>query len=83
MTTRFGQLERAYAQCPVGSALLFNGKMNHRGTGNASQADRPCIYTVYHKQWYALLAGASTPHTTRSGTHSMYNHGVLSLSLRQ
>ena len=37
---------------PLGSALLFNGKINHRGTSNASQRDRPAIYTVYHKLWY-------------------------------
>ncbi len=37
---------------PLGSALLFNGKCNHRGTANNSTADRPAIYTVYHKMWY-------------------------------
>jgi ectoine hydroxylase-related dioxygenase (phytanoyl-CoA dioxygenase family) len=38
--------------CPLGSALLFNGKIHHRGTENKSARDRPCIYSVYHKKWY-------------------------------
>ena len=37
---------------PLGSALVFNGKMNHRGTGNPSSEDRPVIYRVFHKRWY-------------------------------
>jgi ectoine hydroxylase-related dioxygenase (phytanoyl-CoA dioxygenase family) len=36
----------------LGNALVFNGKINHRGTANGSNADRPVIYRVFHKQWY-------------------------------
>merc|ERR1712217_164528 len=48
----FGLLETAQVRCPVGSAVLFNGKINPRGRGNASKVGRPPIYTVYHKRWY-------------------------------
>ena len=40
------------ATVPLGSAIVFDGKMNHRGKGNGSDEERPCIYQVYHKQWY-------------------------------
>ena len=50
----------AFPQCtvesvgeiPLGSALLFNGKCNHRGVANRSKQDRPAIYSVFHKLWY-------------------------------
>mmetsp|Transcript_67917 Transcript_67917/g.136666 ORF Transcript_67917/g.136666 Transcript_67917/m.136666 type:complete len:287 (+) Transcript_67917:66-926(+) len=48
----FEGLKRAEVCVPVGSALLFNGKINHRGNGNRSDSDRPVIYSVYHKLWY-------------------------------
>ena len=48
----FDQCERTFATCPLGSALLFNGKINHRGTGNPSSEDRPVLYLVFHKRWY-------------------------------
>lgn len=35
-----------------GDALIFNGKINHRGTGNRSKADKAVSYTVIHKLWY-------------------------------
>ena len=41
-----------YACAPLGSALVFNGKANHRGSANSSAEDRPVIYQVYHKMWY-------------------------------
>ena len=41
-----------YAECPLGSALFFNGKLNHRGSANPSKEDRPVIYQIYHKLWY-------------------------------
>ena len=41
-----------YACAPLGSALVFNGKTNHRGSANRSTADRPVIYQVWHKMWY-------------------------------
>jgi len=51
-TDKFNELEINKATCKIGDALLFNGKMNHRGTGNDSKADRPVIYIVHHKEWY-------------------------------
>ena len=48
----FNSLEQAQAEVPLGSALLFNGKCNHRGKANNSSEDRPVIYTVIHKLWY-------------------------------
>ena len=44
----------ALRQCnvPLGSAIIFDGKINHRGKGNNSNEERPCIYQVYHKRWY-------------------------------
>ncbi len=50
--TEFSKLPAAQAEVPLGSALLFNGKANHRGKANRSAQDRPVIYTVYHKLWY-------------------------------
>lgn len=52
LSSEFEGLERAEVCVPVGSALLFNGKINHRGNGNRSDSDRPVIYSVYHKLWY-------------------------------
>ena len=48
----YDSLEKAKSGCPLGSALVFNGKLNHRGTANKSSEDRPVIYRVYHKRWY-------------------------------
>ena len=36
----------------AGSALCFNGKINHRGTGNRSNASKAALYAVHHKLWY-------------------------------
>lgn len=35
-----------------GDAIIFNGKINHRGRGNQSKQERPVIYNVYYKPWY-------------------------------
>ncbi|GMH60738.1 hypothetical protein TrST_g10585 [Triparma strigata] len=49
----FEGLEEAEVCCPLGSAVLFNGKINHRGKGNRSEKDdRAVVYAVYHKEWY-------------------------------
>jgi ectoine hydroxylase-related dioxygenase (phytanoyl-CoA dioxygenase family) len=49
----YDKLERACSPTVnLGSALVFNGKLNHRGTANHSSEDRPVIYRVYHKRWY-------------------------------
>lgn len=37
---------------PLGSALLFKGKLYHRGMPNTSGVDRPVVYQMYHKKWY-------------------------------
>lgn len=39
-------------EVPLGSALIFNGKINHRGKANGSEKERPALYLVYHKKWY-------------------------------
>jgi ectoine hydroxylase-related dioxygenase (phytanoyl-CoA dioxygenase family) len=39
-------------EVPLGSALVFNGKISHRGKANFSDRDRPALYLVYHKKWY-------------------------------
>jgi len=51
-SSTFHLLERERCEVPLGSALLFNGKINHRGMNNDSPNDRPVIYKVYHKLWY-------------------------------
>lgn len=49
----YDQCEREYSPTvELGSALVFNGKLNHRGTANPSSEDRPVIYRIYHKRWY-------------------------------
>ena len=48
----FGDLPLVQAKVPLGSAIVFDGKINHRGKGNGSDEERPCIYQVYHKRWY-------------------------------
>jgi len=50
--SKFDHLELARAEVPIGSALLFNGKANHRGGANNSSHERPVLYKVYHKRWY-------------------------------
>ena len=45
-----GSLE--YVCAPLGSAVVFNGKLYHRGSANTSDADRPVIYQIWHKMWY-------------------------------
>jgi len=51
-STEFHKLKLHSQEVPLGSALLFNGKCNHRGKKNNSNRNRPCIYNVYHKTWY-------------------------------
>jgi len=48
----FDRCEPVQLEVPLGSALIFNGKINHRGKGNRSDTDRPALYIVYHKKWY-------------------------------
>lgn len=56
-THKLSASEFAHSPCrqvevPLGSALVFNGKINHRGKANHSDAPRPALYLVYHKKWY-------------------------------
>lgn len=51
-SSEFGHCTTAQVEVPLGSALVFNGKINHRGRGNSSLQDRPALYIVYHKKWY-------------------------------
>ena len=48
----FDTCSKCQVEVPLGSALVFNGKMNHRGRANRSEEDRPALYLVYHKKWY-------------------------------
>jgi hypothetical protein len=48
----FDKCQPMQRKVPLGSALVFNGKINHRGRANASDEDRPTLYIVYHKKWY-------------------------------
>lgn len=38
--------------CAAGSALLFDYRVFHRGAGNSTPEDRPCLYFVYAKPWF-------------------------------
>ncbi len=43
---------KCQTEVPLGSALIFNGKIIHRGKANHSLEDRPALYIVFHKKWY-------------------------------
>ena len=36
----------------LGSALLFDYRVEHRGLGNKAFNDRPCVYMTYAQPWY-------------------------------
>lgn len=48
----FDEAEHKRFDVPAGSAIVFNGKISHRGRENLSANERPVIYMVYHKKWY-------------------------------
>lgn len=48
----FKECPLAQAEVPLNAALIFNGKINHRGGANRSSEDRPALYMVFHKKWY-------------------------------
>lgn len=50
--SEFDGLETAKVCVPLGSAVVFNGKLNHKGCGNRSEKERSVMYTVFHKRWY-------------------------------
>jgi ectoine hydroxylase-related dioxygenase (phytanoyl-CoA dioxygenase family) len=51
-STQFEHCQSARLHVPLGAALVFNGKINHRGRANYSTEDRPVLYLVFHKRWY-------------------------------
>ncbi|MEN9343468.1 MAG: hypothetical protein RLZZ453_255 [Chlamydiota bacterium] len=48
----FPSCSHVRTEVPLGSALVFNGKINHRGRANLSSEDRSTLYIVYHSKWY-------------------------------
>lgn len=48
----FDSVEHKRFDVALGNAIVFNGKISHRGRENLSSHDRPVIYLVYHKKWY-------------------------------
>ena len=48
----FDQCDVKQVTVPLGGALVFNGKLNHRGSANQSEQERPALYMVFHKKWY-------------------------------
>ena len=49
----FDEDSRVSVCAPLGSALVFNGKLYHRGSANKSNEDRPVVYQIWHKKWYS------------------------------
>ena len=45
--------ERVIAEAKVGSAIVCNGMVYHRGRANKSNSDRHMLYVVYCKRWYS------------------------------
>jgi ectoine hydroxylase-related dioxygenase (phytanoyl-CoA dioxygenase family) len=44
--------ERRLMTADPGDVVLFDGRCVHRGQANASSAERPLLYCVFHKKWY-------------------------------
>jgi hypothetical protein len=44
--------ERIIAEAKVGSAIVCNGMVYHRGRANRSDTERHVLYVVYCKRWY-------------------------------
>ena len=36
----------------IGDAIIFDGRIFHRGRANNSEEDRPVIYNMIHRNWY-------------------------------
>jgi ectoine hydroxylase-related dioxygenase (phytanoyl-CoA dioxygenase family) len=36
----------------IGDAIIFDGRIFHRGRANNSEKDRPVIYNMIHRNWY-------------------------------
>jgi len=41
-----------YPVVPIGSCLLWDFRLRHRGTGNRSSEHRPIIHATYARRWY-------------------------------
>ena len=59
--TAYETATRARFDVARGDAVVFNGKINHRGRGNPSPHARPVLYIVYHKPWYNDAYRAGVP----------------------
>ena len=46
--------------CDVGSCLLFDYRVFHRGLGNKGRVGRPCVYVSYGRKWYRDAYNFST-----------------------
>ena len=79
----FDALESARIEVPVGSALLFNGKSNHRGGANLSNAERPVVYKVYHKKWYNDMFRKGVDMSIQQDDHAMSNQLPRCLSTNE
>lgn len=42
----------ADARCPLGSVVMYDIRVMHRGGPNRSEADRPVIYLTFSRIWY-------------------------------
>jgi len=47
-----GDVSAVTMVCEVGTAILFDYRILHRGTANRSWSDRPCMYFTYSKPWF-------------------------------
>ena len=36
----------------LGDAIIFDGRIFHRGRENISNSERPVLYNVIHRDWY-------------------------------
>jgi len=36
----------------LGDAIIFDGRIFHRGRENKTNLDRPIIYNMIHRDWY-------------------------------
>jgi len=43
---------RIQIEAKVGSVILFDGRIFHKGMPNTTNTTRTVLYTVYHKNWY-------------------------------
>lgn len=56
---------------PVGSVLLTNSKLLHRGGANLSQTIRPLVYITYHRSWFRDFWGYETRRPVSIGNREL------------